>query len=442
MKSEAIEVKQTVTKSNSRPRGKNIRWIIVAILTLLSIVNYLDRGNLSVAAPLIMHDLKINPTEMGIILSSFVWPYAIMNLPSGWAVDRFGTKILMTISVAIWSIVSILTGFARTIGSFIGIRVILGMGESVMFPAAIKATSAWFPKSEKGTATSIFIGGTQVGLAISPPLCTALMLAFGWKAMFFVIGSIGFLALLGWIIIYADPAKHKWVSQDELEYIAAGRDSVEAIKTSPKESVTWTQWIKLFSHFSTWAMMIGNFALQYLFWFYITWIPTYLVKEQGFSLSKTGIYASLPFIAGTLGVLLGGRISDMLIKRGKSRLDGRRYTIAFGAVLTSIALLITAFANNQVLAVTLLTVGMFTYSLCSAPIWTLATDIVETPRYIASIGSIQNFGGFLGGAFAPIVTGLLISTQGGFTLALVITGILALISAIMYGLVLRKSIPV
>jgi MFS family permease len=202
------------------------------------------------------------------------------------------------------------------------------------------------------------------------------------------------------------------------------------------------QWVKLFSHFPIWAMMIGNFALQYLFWFYISWLPTYLVKVQGFSLSKTGIYASLPFIAGTLGVLLGGRVSDILIKRGKSRLDGRRLTIALGALLTAVALLITAFSKSPGLAVTLLTVGMFTYSLCSAPIWTLATDVVETPKYIASVGSIQNFGGFLGGAFAPIITGILISTSGGFPLALVITGCLALVSAIMYGLVLRKNIPV
>jgi D-galactonate transporter len=443
MHTEAVEVKTKNVKPSLRPRGKNVRWTIVAVLTLLSIVNYLDRGNLSIAAPLIMKDLNISPAKMGFILSSFVWPYAIMNLPSGWAVDRYGTKILMTISVAIWSIISVLTGFARSVTSFIIMRVILGMGESVMFPAAIKATNAWFPKSEKGTATSIFICGTQVGLAISPPLCTALMLAFGWKAMFIVIGSIGFLALLGWIIMYADPDKHRWVSQVELQYINNDRNVPTADQViSKSESVTWGQWAKLFSHFPTWAMMIGNFALQYLFWFYISWLPTYLVKVQGFSISKTGMYASLPFIAGALGVLLGGRVSDLMIKRGKSRLDGRRLTIALGALLTSISLLITAFANSPAVAVSLLTIGMFTYSLCSAPIWTLATDVVETPKFIASIGSIQNFGGFLGGAFAPIVTGFLISSQGGFTLALVVTAVLALISAIMYGLVLRKNIPV
>jgi D-galactonate transporter len=443
MKAQTAETKTDIVNPTVRPRGKNVRWMVVAVLTVLSIVNYLDRGNLSIAAPLIMKDLHISTTEMGFILSSFVWPYAIMNLPAGWAVDRFGTKVLMSVSVAIWSIVSVLTGFARAITSFIIIRVILGMGESVMFPAAIKATNAWFPKNEKGTATSIFIAGTQVGLALSPPLCTALMLAFGWVAMFFVIGTIGFLALIGWLIIYNDPEKHKWVSEAELAYVTKDRDEEKAEQAAAKkEVVTWGQWFKLFRHYPIWAMMIGNFALQYLFWFYITWLPTYLVKAQGFSISKTGIVASLPFIAGALGVLLGGRISDMFIKSGRSRLDGRRLTIALGAFLTAIALLITAFAHSPGFAVTLLTIGMFTYSLCSAPIWALATDVVETPKFVASIGSIQNFGGFLGGAFAPIITGFMISAQGGFTLALIVTGVLSLVSAVMYGLVLRKNIPV
>ncbi len=426
-----------------RPRAKNVRWVIVAVLTLLSIVNYLDRGNLSVSAPLIMKDLHMNSAEMGVILSSFVWPYAIMNLPSGWAVDRFGTKVMMSIAVGFWSIVSVATGFMRTMTSFIIARVLLGVGESAMFPAAIKATNAWFPEHERGFATSIFIAGTQVGLAISAPLSTALMLAFGWPAMFVIIGSIGFLVLIGWGILYKEPHRHKWLSQEELQYIrSAALNSVKSESKQAEAKVTWAQWIQLFKYLPTWAMIIGDFALQYLFWFYIAWLPTYLEKSQHFSISKTGFYASLPFIAGTLGVLLGGKISDWLIARGMSRLNGRRYTIALGALLTAVALLITAFVHNPGLAVTLLTLGMFTYSLCSAPIWTLAMDVVESSTFIASIGSIQNFGGFLGGALAPIVTGVLAASFGGFTIALVVTGILALISAIMYGTVLKRTIPV
>ncbi|MHB1629385.1 MAG: MFS transporter [Bacilli bacterium] len=425
-----------------RPRAKNIRWTVVVILTLLSIVNYLDRGNLSVAAPLIMKDLHMNPVEMGVVLSAFVWPYAVMNLPSGWTVDRFGSKVMMSIAVGLWSVVSVATGFARSIGAFVTARVLLGVGESPMFPAAIKATNAWFPANEKGLATSIFIAGTQVGLAISAPLSTALMLAFGWPAMFVIIGSLGFLVLIGWGILYKEPSRHKWLSQEELQYIRSGALTPSQEDGKRREDrITLAQWTKLFRHFSMWAMVVGNFALQYMFWFYIAWLPTYLEKSQHFSISQTGIYASLPFIAGALGVLLGGKISDWLIARGMSRLGGRRYTIALGAVLTAVVLLITAFIHNPGLAVACLTIGMFTYSLCSAPIWALAMDVVETDSYIASIGSIQNFGGFLGAALAPIATGWLVVSFGGFTIALVVAGILALISAVMYGLVLKRTIP-
>lgn len=433
----------TVISRPVRPRAKNVRWIVVVILTVLSIINYLDRGNLSVAAPLIMKDLHMNPAAMGVILSSFVWPYAIMNLPSGWAVDRFGTRIMMSIAVGFWSVVAVATGFMRTMSSFIITRVLLGVGESAMFPAAIKATNAWFPPNEKGFATSIFIAGTQVGLAISAPISTALMLAFGWPAMFVIIGSIGFLVLLGWVILYKDPAKHKWLSKEEFQYIrSAVVTSAPMVDEQTQRKITLTQWFKLFGQLSTWAMVIGDFALQYSFWFYIAWLPTFLEKSEHFSISKTGFYASLPYIAGTVGVLLGGKISDWFIAKGMSRLNGRRYTISLGAVLTAVALLLTAFAHNSGLAVTLLTIGMFTYSLCSAPIWALATDVVESDDYVASIGSIQNFGGFLGGAFAPIVTGILVASFGGFTIALVVTAILALISAVMYALVLKRTIAI
>lgn len=424
----------------TRPKAKNLRWAVIAVLTLLSIVNYLDRGNLSVAAPLVMKDLHMNSAEMGVILSSFTWPYAIMNLPAGWSVDKFGTKVMMSIAVGFWSLVSIATGFMRTMGSFITARVLLGVGESAMFPAGVKATNEWFPLREKAFATSIFIAGTQVGLAISAPLSTALMLAFGWPAMFIIIGSMGFVVLIGWLILFNDPGKHKWLSREELQYIRSA--VVEQAEARSQQKVTLVQWAKLFGYFPTWAMVLGNFALQYLFWFYIAWLPTFLEKSQHFSISKTGIYGALPYIAGTLGVLLGGGISDKFIKRGYSRLDARRYTITLGAALTGVALLVLAFVHNAGLAVTLLTLGMFTYSLSSASIWTLATDVVETPTYVASIGSIQNFGGFLGGALAPVVTGILVASLGGFTIALIVTAVLALVSALLYGLALKRTIPV
>ena len=425
-----------------RPRGRNFRWAIIAIITILAITNYLDRGNLSIAVPLIRKDLGISATEMGVVLSAFVWPYAIMNLPTGWAIDRFGPKLLMTLAAGAWSIVSIFTGFARSAGVFMGLRAALGVSESPMFPAALKATDAWFPDREKAAATSVYIAGTQVGLAIAPPIATGLMLAFGWPAMFVIMGLLGFVALAGWLVLYRAPEKSRWLSKEELGYIRAGQLARNKDSLGLQEKPSGREWASLFAHPTTWVMVIGAFCLQYVFWFYITWLPSYLETAQHFTVSHTGWLSALPYIAGTVAVLLGGRISDLLINRGMAPINARKYTIAGGALLTAVALLATAFSHGPVLAVVLLTIGMFTYSLCSGPYWALAANVVSTPKLVGSMGSIQNFGGFLGGACAPIATGIIVDRFGGFPVALIVTAILVLISAGMYGIALRRQLTV
>jgi sugar phosphate permease len=432
----------TVAERHDRPRGRNFRWAIIGVITLLAITNYLDRGNLSVAAPLIRKDLGISATQMGVVLSAFAWPYAIMNLPTGWAIDRFGAKAMMAIAAGAWSIVAILTGTARSVGTFIGLRAALGVTEAPMFPAALKATDAWFPDREKGAATSVYISGTQVGLAIAPPIATALMLAFGWPAMFVTMGLLGFVALAGWLVLYRQPENTYWVSADELAYIRGGQVAHEEKTLVTPQKASGREWGSLFGHPTTWVMMVGAFCLQYVFWFYITWLPSYLESAQHFTIKRAGLLAALPYIAGAVAVLLGGRISDWLIDRGMQPMLARKYTIAGAALLTAVALFVTALSHGQIIAIVLLTVGMFTYSLSSGPYWTLAANVVRTPGLVASIAAIQNFGGFLGGACAPIVTGVMVDHFGGFSMALTVTAVLLLVSAAMYGIVLRHRLPV
>ena len=429
----------------ARPRGKNLRWVIIGVITLLTITNYLDRGNLSVAAPQIMHDLHISNTMMGVILSAFVWPYAIMNLPTGWAIDRFGVKVMLALAAGLWSIVALLTGFARRVEVFIGLRVALGVSESPLFPAALKATDAWFPDHEKAIATSIYISATQVGLAIAPPVATVLMAGFGWPAMFIIMGLFGFIAVLGWMVVYREPAHHPWAHPDEKAYIQAGQLKTEDAgpdRAVEHAAVSVADWIALFRYPTTWFMVIGGFSLQYVFWFYIGWLPTYLQRAQGFTIDRAGFLAAVPYIAGGIAVLVGGKLSDMLIVRGVDPFKARRYVIASAAVLTALTMFATAVSSGPSVAVALLTLGMFTYSLSSGNYWTLAGNAVVTRRFVASIGSIQNFGGFMGGACAPVVTGVLVDRFGGFVPALITAGALALLSAFMYAVALRKRLPV
>lgn len=420
-----------------RPRGQNLRWGIVAAIVLLTITNYLDRGNLSVAAPVIGKQLHFSDAELGLVLSAFTWPYALANLPIGWGIDRFGTKLLMAIGAGAWSIVAMATGLARGFYVFVVLRVLLGISESPMFPASLKATDAWFPDTEKAAAIGIYIAATQVGLAISPPIATVLLLAFGWPAMFVIMGVLGLLGLIGWVTVYREPDRHPWLQSQERDYIRAGQLSHEGERT---ERVTIGAWFALFRHPQIWVMMIGGFGLQYVFWFYISWLPTYLENAQHFSIGNTGWLAALPYIAGAAAVLIGGWLSDRLVARGVRPFTARRTIIALGALLTAVALFLTAVSHGPVLAVVLLTIGEGTYSLSSGVYWALAANIARSRQMVASIGSIQNFGGFLGGAFAPLVTGIIVGASGGFVLALLVSAALTLLSAIMYGLVLRRPL--
>ena len=431
---------QIAAVAGSRPRGRNFRWLIIGAITLLVISNYLDRGNLSVAAPLIMHDLGISNTAMGVMLSAFVWPYALMNLPTGWLVDRFGPKLLMSFAAGLWSIVSVLTGFASSVAQFVGLRVALGISEAPMFPGALKATNAWFPKHEKALATSIYIAATQLGLALSPPLATVLMVKFGWPAMFIIIGLIGFIAVLGWLVLYREPENHPWVSREELAYIRSGQSDATAPGDTTGPALSIREWADLFRQAPIWIMIAGAFCLQYVFWFYISWLPTYLEREQHISISRAGVLAALPFVAGAFGVLCGGKVSDWLVTRGVAPFVARRAVVAAGGFLTACTMLATALSTNSTAAVLLLTLGMFTYSLSSGCYWALATEVVRTSRTVASVSSIQNFGGFLGGACAPVATGIFIDRFGGFDVAIMVTAVLALISAALYGIVLRRRV--
>lgn len=431
---------QEATQLVERPRGKNFRWVIIGIICILVIANYMDRGNVAVAAPLIMKDLHITPAIMGVIMSAFVWPYALMNLPTGWLVDRVGEKTILAFAVGLWSLTSAATGLATTIREFIFIRILLGVSESPMFPSALRATYSWFPAQGRAGAISVYIAATQVGLAIAPPIATVLMVAFGWKAMFVIIGCLGFIALIGWLAVYYRPERSRMVSAVELKYILQNRDTKKP-ENSKQAGITVSEWFQLFRHLPTWIMIVGGFCLQYSFWFYISWLPAYLERAQHVTITRAGYLAALPYIAGACGVLIGGRFSDFLIFRGMRSFSARRAVVAGGAFLTAMAMVITRFSPTPDFAITMLTIGMFTYSLSSGCYWALAPEIVTTPRFVASIGSIQNFGGFLGGAFAPIATGFIVEYFGGFNIALLTTGFLALVSFVMYAVFLRKKIP-
>lgn len=429
-------VHPTVSKQEVVRPARNLRWYVVVLLLVGAIINYLDRSNLSVANPLIAKQFHLGPAAMGVLLSAFLWPYALMNLPAGWLVDRLGPRKMFVWASGLWSFVTLLTGFTTSYGMFYTMRALLGVAESPFFSTGVKVADRWFPKRERALATSIFNAGPQVATAIAPPLVTALMLPLGWQGMFIVIGLAGFVVTLLWLWLYRDPEKHKGLSTEEYAYIKSdGEEETEEGSTSSRRS-----WASLFKHRSTWAMIIGDFGVIYVFWVYLTWLPGYLEKGRHMSILKTGWMASIPFLVGIIGVPLGGALSDYLIRKGYNPITARKVPIILGAILAAVSVAPVAYVHSTTMAMVLLSIGFFASSLPPGVVWALATDVAPKDQ-VASLGAIQNFGGYLGATVAPIVTGVIVQVTGTFNLVFVVGAALCVVAAISYGFFLKKPIP-
>ncbi|WP_145031452.1 MFS transporter [Pantoea ananatis] len=418
---------ETTVSGQGTLKGK-LRWGIVTLLLLAAIVNYLDRANLSIANTTIAAEFGFSQTEMGLLLSAFLWPYALANLPAGWLVDKLGPKKMFSWALGLWSGFTVLTAFANSYSYFYGLRMLLGVSESPFFTSGIKITHRWFGDSERGLPTAIINTGSQIANAIAPPILTVLLLTLGWRGMFVAIGVMGLPLLLAWWQFYRDPNAR----EDAL--LHAGQPSVAV----PQEKGE-VRWRALFRHSTTWFMVIGNFSIMFTIWVYLTWLPGYLEKSLGFSLKATGWIASIPFLAGILGVLVGGMLSDNLVRRGVRAITARKVPIVSGAALAACFVAPIPFVNSTPLAIGLLALGYFFSQMPQGALWTLASDIAPKSQ-VASLGAIQNFGGFLGAAMAPIVTGIILDTTGKFTNVFLLGAALLMLGALSYGLFVRKPL--
>lgn len=402
------------------------RWFFVILILVGAIVNYLDRSNLSVANTTIAKEFHLSPLQMGVLLSAFLWPYALANLPAGWLVDKLGPKKMFAWASGLWSVVTVATAFTNSYSLFYTLRVLLGVSESPFFPSAVKAINNWFSKKDRGTPLAVVNTGSQIANGIAPPLLTALMLAYSWKVMFVIIGAAGLVIMAVWLFTYRDPKNNEVVQEEE--------QPAEAEAAEKKIG-----WGDLFKYKSTWYMIIGNFGLVYTMWTFLTWLPGYLVTGRGLSVLKTGWIASIPFLIGIIGVPLGGIISDYFIRKGYAPIKARKIPLVCGAVLAAVAVIPIPYVSGINACVALLSIAYFASSVPTGVIWTLATDVAPK-NMVASLGSIQNFGGFIGASLAPIITGAIVQATGSFEYVFLIGAVLLVVSAVSYGVFLKKPI--
>lgn len=406
-----------------------MRWGAVALLVLGGVVNYLDRSTLSIANTTIAKEFGLDAIAMGLLLSAFSWPYAIANLPAGYLVDKFGPKKMFAWAAAGWSVVGALMATANSFGLMYTLRVLLGIAESPFFTAGLKVNQRWFNDKERAMPVAVVNTGSQIANAIAPPLLVAIMLTTGWRGMFVIIGVLGFVVVGLWLRFYRDPNVQELVA-------IHGTAELQSTSSDKGEQVGWGE---LFKRSNTWWMILGAFGIFYTVWVYLTWLPSYLQTSLKFTLSQMGWVAMLPYACGIAGVLFGGWLSNRLVQRGVKPVRARKIPIVGGAVLAAAAVLPAAFVTNVPGVITLLCIGYFAAQVPIGCLWTLAADVAPA-NHVASLGAIQNFGGFVGAAVAPIVTGAILAATGGsYTLVFVVGGILLLVGAVAYGVFVKDQ---
>lgn len=414
------------------PRVKSIQRSALAMLVVAGAVNYIDRATLAVANPLIREELGLSISQMGYLLSAFLWSYAFSQLPTGAMVDKLGPRRLLTIGLSLWSVAQLLGGLVQSFTQFFTARLLLGVGEAPQFPTGARVVRDWFNPRDRGLATGIFNCASTLGTAIALPLLTFLMLAFGWRATFVIMGVAGLAVATAWFALYRDP-KQVALTAEENAY------RTEGDPPGQRTEVTFREWKLLFRFRTTWGMILGYFGCIYLTWIYSAWLPGYLEMERHMSVKATGIAAAIPFACGVVGGVLGGYLADVLVRRGVSPVGSRKYPAAAALLGTSACTLAAAYVTSNVLAVAFISASLFLVYVTSTCAWALSSVAVPT-NCTASIGAMQNFGGYLGGALAPTVTGLIVQSTGSFVLALVVGAVIGTASAACYLFVVQDPI--
>ncbi len=430
MQQDSVEVSAAI--SPSRRIVSIQRWSLV-LLVAGGALNYVDRATLSVANKLIQDDLGIPVAKMGFLLSAFLWSYALAQLPVGGLIDRFGPRRLLGLGLFSWSIAQAAGGLVRSFGVFIVARLALGVGEAPLFPGGARVVRDWFGIRERGFATGICQSASSLGNFIAVPLLTFLMLRYSWRWMFLVVGAAGVVLAFVWWTIHRDPSEIS-LTPDELRYLTEGDENASSRPASLAE------WRQLFAHRTTWGMIAGFFGNMYTLWLYTGWLPYYLEHERHMSIAKVGVVAAIPYFFGCVGAIVGGWLCDYLTRSGWTPIGGRKLLVSCALCGISACTMGTVFAQSNTAALTFISVSLFLIYIVSSAAW--ATVPVAAPsQYTASLGSIQNFGGYLGAALAPTVTGLIVQRTGSFSQALMLSAGLTLVSAAAYLLLVRQPIP-
>jgi len=467
------------------PRGlRRHQAITLSLLFLAGIVNFLDRSSLSIANTTVRAEMHLNATEMGWLLSAFSFAYGFAQLPLIGLLDRVGTRFVLGGGLTLWSAAQMLTGLVRGLPSFLFLRVLLGIGEAPFYPSGIRSTREWFSPATRGRATAVMSSSSTFGMAVAPPFLTWVMLAIGWRSMFLLLGAAGLVVAALWIALHRarqdtpfaeeagkreqgtggseQPETIEWKVANG-EQSGAPSSTPQAAKvgiraklepfslTRPKDpssrpKAQWPAaegpaspsqpqepaWRALIRQRTVWGMMLGWGGINYTVWLYLAWLPAYLQDQRHLSLATSGWIAALPFLAGAVGMLTSGALSDRLARAGLPLTTIHRRNLIFGMIVSAASTFVVARSESTTQAVAGISMALFFIHFAGTSGWGYV-QAVSPLRYVASLGALQNFASFMIASAAPVLTGWLLDRTHSFTIALGLCSAITLLGALSYA---------
>jgi ACS family D-galactonate transporter-like MFS transporter len=370
------------------------------------VINYLDRSNLSIVAPRISEDLHLTPTALGMTFSAFGWSYALLQLPASRLVDRINPRLLFAIALVLWSSATFLMGFAQTFISLFTLRLAVGAFEAPTYPLNNRVVTQWFPERERAGAIGVYTSGQFVGLAFLTPVLALIVNHNGWRLIFQLTGAIGVVWAIAWWRWYREPTEWQRTGEDKfVPFADRGVQPVPGQQPTPEPSTLWRDLRIVLGRRKLWGVYIGQFCLASIQWFFLTWFPTYLVRYQHIALIEAGFYSSLPYLAGFIGVISGGLLSDWLLRQGISITLARKIPIVTGCFLASAIVLGIQFRDPR-LVIACMTCSSFGCGFASIT-WSIVSTMAPE-RLIGLTGGTFNCISNLSAIVVPIVVGLLI----------------------------------
>ncbi|EMV6924223.1 MFS transporter [Klebsiella oxytoca] len=413
-----------ILPSATQKRTKT-RIVILMLLSIGTMINYLDRTILGIVAPKLTSEIHIDPAMMGIVFSAFAWTYALAQIPGGMFLDRFGNKLTYALSIFFWSTFTLLQSFSVGLKSLLLLRLGLGISEAPCFPVNSRVVSKWFPQHERARATATYTVGEYIGLAAFSPLLFLILEHHGWRTLFFLTGGLGIAFTFVWWKFYHEPHQSKTANKAELEYIGV-ENTAGADENIP---FNWPDAKRLLCCRQIIGASLGQFAGNTTLVFFLTWFPTYLANERHLPWLHVGFFASWPFLAAAIGIFFGGWVSDKILKKTRSVNISRKLPIISGLLLSS-CIIIANWVESNTAVIIIMSISFFGQGMVGLG-WTLISDIA--PKNMGGLtGGIFNFCANMASIITPLIIGVIISMTGNFFYALIYIGLTALIGVIAY----------